>query len=54
MAARDNGDVRQWERAIADAADKVAPQLTERGYAVGSQDVITIADALVRRRSHQR
>lgn len=53
VTARDQSDVKQWTRAIAEAADTVAPELTSRGYAVGSSEIITIAGALVRRRSHQ-
>lgn len=42
-----------FTRALEEAADQVVPALTARGYAVGTEDVITIARDLMRARSHQ-
>lgn len=43
----------QYQRALEEAADKLAPALTARGYAVGAGEVITIARDLMRARTHQ-
>ncbi|MHB1297323.1 MAG: hypothetical protein ACYC0B_02240 [Gemmatimonadaceae bacterium] len=43
----------EYLRDIRIAADEIAPQLTERGHAVGSAEIISIAGELFARRSHQ-
>jgi hypothetical protein len=44
-------DLQHYMRAIRDAAERVAPMLTERGHAVGAVEIISIADTLFARRS---